>query len=151
MKLTKRQKALAGLCVLGVAFFAYDRFGSSVKPAAASPLPADSAAPCVADAAAAETPGADHSGGGSSRQAIANRLQSLMAGQFPQADDIRNAFCSPALAVKPVPAPVAVGPAPAPEITAFKARKDVFAESHKLRAVMVGSAGRVALMRRYVP
>jgi hypothetical protein len=145
MKMTKRQKLLVGLCVLGVAAFAYDRMSApglaSPQQAAASPLPADTPAPASTVASSANNSSPDM--GIQTHKVIAQRLATLMSGEFPQTDDIRDAFYASGLqpAAVPVAAPTAAGPA-----ILDKPRKAVFAESHQLRAVLVGSAGRMAVM-----
>ena len=80
-----------------------------------------------------------------SHKVLAQRLQTLMKGDFPQADDIRDAFYASGL--QPPAVPVAVtAPTVAAPTTLDKPRREVFTESHQLRAVLVGSEGRMALM-----
>ncbi len=149
MKLTKRQKVLVGLCVAGVAAFAYDRIQPSPglagpQQAAASALPADAPAPAPAVATPVNNSSPDLAIG--SHKALAQRLQTLMKGDFPQTDDIRDAFYASGLEPPPVAAPAAEPAAAAAPTVQDKPRKEVFAQSHQLRAVLVGSSGRMALM-----
>lgn len=147
MKMTKRQKVLVGLCMLGVAAFAYDRIEptpglAGPQQAVASPLPADTVVPAsTVEAAANSLPDL----GIGSHKVIAQRLATLMSGEFPQTDDIRDAFYASGLQPPAAPAAVAAATVTAPTIQ-DKPRKAVFAESHQLRAVLVGSEGRMAVM-----
>jgi hypothetical protein len=148
MKITKMQKILVGLCVVGIAAFIYDRTQSDSslpgpQQAKAAPMPSDNALPAATPpTTGANAPGAELTIG--SHKVLAGRIQTLMNGEFPQTDDIRDAFYAPGLQ-----APKAVAQTPAsvvePGVTS-KPRRDVFAESHTLRGVMVGPDGRMALM-----
>jgi hypothetical protein len=145
MKITKRQKVLVGLCVLGVAAFAYDRIQpdpglASPQQASASPLPAETPAPA---STAANNLSPDL--GIQSHKVIAQRLATIMNGEFPQTDDIRDAFYASGLQPAAAPVAVAASTVTAPSIL-DKPRKAVFAEGHQLRAVLVGSEGRMAVM-----
>jgi hypothetical protein len=145
MKMTKRQKVLAGLCVLGVAAFAYDRIQpapglAGPEQAAASPLPAETGASA---ATVAGNLSADL--GIQSHKVIAQRLEAIMNGDFPRTDDIRDAFYASGLQPPAVPVAAATPTVAAPAIQ-DKSRKDIFADSHQLRAVLVGSEGRMAVM-----
>jgi hypothetical protein len=147
MKMTKRQKVLAGLCMAGVAVFAYDRIQPAAglagpEQAAASPLTSETPAPAATGETAANSlPDL----GIQSHKVIAQRLAMLMNGDFPQTDDIRDAFYASGLQPPAVPVAAATPTAAAPT-TLDKPRKAIFADSHQLRAVLVGSEGRMAVM-----
>lgn len=76
---------------------------------------------------------------------LAERLGALTGGAFPRMDDIRDAFYAAGLEPPKVETPAA-GTPQVEAATLCKPRKDVFAQGHVLRAVMVGPGGRMALM-----
>jgi hypothetical protein len=135
--------------VAGVAAFAYDRFApapglAGPQQAAASLLPLETVA--QASTVASSANGSSPDLGIQSHKVLAQRLQTLMKGDFPQTDDIRDAFYASGLQPPAVPVAVTAPAAVTTPTVQDKPRKEVFSESHQLRAVLVGSEGRMALM-----
>ena len=139
-----------GLCVAGVAAFAYDRIQptpglAAPQQAFASALSAETPVPAPAQAVAALPNNLSPDLCIGSHKVFAQRLETIMKGDFPPTDDIRDAFYAAGLQPPPAVVLTAAPVLAAPTIQDTP-RKEVFAQGHQLRAVLVGSAGRMALM-----
>ena len=141
MKLTKRQMAMAGLCAVGAAVFAYDRFQPTTTVlgpdlAAASVLSPPAPA---AEALATTPPLSPTAAPDSPNSVLARRLKGLVPGGTYDASGMRDAFQPSSLWLSHVPAgPVAEDP--------DKAKAEDFLKRHALQAVLIAGEKRHAVI-----
>jgi hypothetical protein len=141
MTLTKRQMALAGLCAVGVAVFAYDRFQPAdaiLGPDTASASVTHQSAP-VAEALAM-TPTTSHvAAPDSPNSVLARRLKGLVPGGDYDASSVRDAF-------QPGRAWLARAPAAPTAEDPDKAKAEEFLRRHTLQAVLIAGEQRHAVI-----
>ena len=136
MKISKRQKIMVGLCVLGIAVVAFDRLTDKspvFQPRAAAAAAISPGSPANAGpgstAAPAAAPASDEPPG----TAIARRLRTLTGEQEPAPAEMRDIFRPGA------PWVIEVAAKPAVEAVVDKSKAEDFVKQHKLQAIL--SAG----------